>query len=873
MAEGTIKIKVEADSSDAEKNIESLKSDVEETGEAASSTGDGAFDKLKSAASTAASTIAKTLTAAVTALGTTITAVGTKAVEEYAEYEQMVGGIETLYGDAADTVMAYAEDAFSAAGLSANEYMEQATTYAAALVSSLGDDTAAAAEYANMAIEDMSDNANKMGTDMEDLENAYEGFSKANYTMLDNLKLGYAGTSEGMQELIDDANELKEANGEMGDLTIDSYADIVEAIHLVQTEMGITGTTAEEAATTISGSISTLEAAWDNWLVGLADDNADMAELTEDLITSLENVVNNLAPVIAEIAETAVDCVGDALTQAVAAIEPALAEALTGIWNNVASLVSSWTGLELPQFDTSQVEAGLDALVTVVGNVWDSIWAVVGSVVETISGVVDAVYPIIEEFVSTLQSMGVGEAFSAIGEALLDVFSSIGQVAEALLGFCDDLGLGEMAATALGDAVNGLSIVVQAVADVFGFVATAVETVLSGFTSLCEYIWGGLTEAATYLQTIWDLIVALWPLVWESICNTLTEIWNGIVETVTTVFTTISETATNIWTGIQTVIETVVTAIATIIATVLGTIQTTWDSIWSAISTTASTIWDAISSTISSVIEAISSTISSVLDIISSTWSSVWGAVSDTASSIWSAISSTISSVLDTISSAISGALSTIKSTWSSAWDTVKEKVTTIWDGIVSGVENGMDTVVSTVKGIKTKVVNAVSDAGEWLLDAGYNICSGLVSGIQNGISTVTTAIKNVCTSAVSAAKDALGIGSPSKVFAEIGDWTMAGMTEGIEDGMDGVVSSVEDMVNGIVSAASGVDVTVALGCDVTGASSALQLVAAGSGGTGGGTTINQTFETKVVRSDADLYTAAPIIYRNAVREASVVSL
>ena len=171
------------------------------------------------------------------------------AIEGYGEYEQLVGGVETLFGSSADTVIKNAETAYKTAGLSANAYMETVTSFSASLLQSMGNDTEAAAKKADLAITDMSDNANKMGTDMQSIQNAYQGFAKQNYTMLDNLKLGYGGTKEEMQRLIDDANALNAAQGNYTNYSIESYADIVDAIHTVQTEMGITGTTALEAST------------------------------------------------------------------------------------------------------------------------------------------------------------------------------------------------------------------------------------------------------------------------------------------------------------------------------------------------------------------------------------------------------------------------------------------------------------------------------------------------------------------------------------------------------------------------------------------------------------------------------------------------
>ena len=255
--------------------------------------------KLKGGLATAA----KVGGAAIAAAGAAAVAITKQAVENYGEYEQLVGGVETLFKSSADTVMQYAANAYQTAGMSANEYMTTVTAFSASLLQSMGGDTEAAAEKANLAITDMSDNANKMGTDMQSIQNAYQGFAKQNYTMLDNLKLGYGGTKEEMQRLLGDANALNAAQGNYTNYTISSYADIVDAIHTVQTEIGITGTTQLEASTTIQGSIASMKAAYDNFITGLGDENADMAELITNLLGSTVTVAENLLPVVERILE------------------------------------------------------------------------------------------------------------------------------------------------------------------------------------------------------------------------------------------------------------------------------------------------------------------------------------------------------------------------------------------------------------------------------------------------------------------------------------------------------------------------------------------------------------------------------------------
>ncbi len=274
-------VKISVDTSEVDKNLGDTK-------EKALSFG----DVLK------ANIAGQAIVAGVKAVAGAVKNIGEAAIQSYGEYEQLVGGVETLFKQSADTVMQYAANAYQTAGMSANEYMTTVTAFSASLLQSMGNDTDAAAEKANLAITDMSDNANKMGSSMESIQNAYSGFAKQNYTMLDNLKLGYGGTKEEMQRLLDDANALNAAQGNYTNYTIDSYADIVDAIHTVQTEMGITGTTQLEASTTIQGSISSMKAAYDNFITGLGDQNADITELSTNLLSSAVTVAENILPVV-----------------------------------------------------------------------------------------------------------------------------------------------------------------------------------------------------------------------------------------------------------------------------------------------------------------------------------------------------------------------------------------------------------------------------------------------------------------------------------------------------------------------------------------------------------------------------------------------
>ena len=284
--------KIFIDDKDYQKGLNDAKKHTKSFAKDAGKTIQDFAKKAENALSNATKIASAVVGAASTGVGFLVKA----AVAEFANYEQLVGGVETLFKESADVVQRYADNAYKTAGLSANDYMETVTSFSASLLQSLGGDTAEAADKANLAITDMSDNANKMGTDMSLIQNAYRGFAKANYTMLDNLALGYGGTKEEMQRLLDDANALNRAQGKNTDYTIESFADIVDAIHDVQTQLGITGTTAKEAATTIQGSVNAAKGAWHNLLIGVADDNQDFDKLVDNFVESVDTAADNILP-------------------------------------------------------------------------------------------------------------------------------------------------------------------------------------------------------------------------------------------------------------------------------------------------------------------------------------------------------------------------------------------------------------------------------------------------------------------------------------------------------------------------------------------------------------------------------------------------
>lgn len=309
-------------------------------------------EKAMEAGIKAVASYTKALTKAATAgaalAATSVTAITKAAVDQYGNYEQLVGGVETLFKDSAPKVQKYADDAFKNAGMSANEYMETVTSFSASLLQSLNGDTEKAADKADMAIRDMSDNANKMGTDMASIQNAYQGFAKQNYTMLDNLKLGYGGTKSEMERLLADAEKISGVHYD-----ISSYSDMIDAIHVVQTEIGITGTTQEEAAKTIQGSTAAMKSAYKNLLTGIATDGADIDKLVDDFISSIEAVGDNMIPTIQRALKGVGKVIDSAVPLIVKKVPPLVAKVLPDLTKTTGKLIKQigeYAGKAMPTF-------------------------------------------------------------------------------------------------------------------------------------------------------------------------------------------------------------------------------------------------------------------------------------------------------------------------------------------------------------------------------------------------------------------------------------------------------------------------------------------------------------------------------------------
>lgn len=482
-----------------------------------------AIGTVGSAALKVGTTAVKGISMAVGATSAALTPIVKQAVSAYGEQQQLVGGMETLYKDSASTMIQYANEAYKTAGMSANEYMRTATESSAAMINALGGDTAKAAEKTNMAIIDMSDNANKMGTDIQSLQNAYRGFSRGNFTMLDNLSLGFSGTKDGMQSLLDKAQELSGVKYD-----ISSYADIVDAIHVVQTEMGITGTTSAEAADTISGSVGSMKAAWENLMAGLGS-GQDIAPLIDNLVKSVEGAVKNLLPVV----EKALNGVVSLISK----LAPVIAEKLPPLINELLpTLISAATSLIttlaqslptlIPALLPPLIEGVTAIFIAIAQNLPQIVTALVEQLPTIISAIVQAIVALapalLQAGVALFQSLWAGFS-NAFPEASGNISNFIDRIKEAWDGLKQ----------AFSAIVEYLRPIFEAIS---GYLSAFWELVSTIVGLISDFIRGKFEENSAFITAFLDYFKMIFAGAWEFIKGSVSTALSAIQIIITTVF-------------------------------------------------------------------------------------------------------------------------------------------------------------------------------------------------------------------------------------------------------------------------------------------------------------------------------------------------
>ena len=543
--------KAKAAAGDLAGKMPSVTQVVQAAGSAATTAAKGGWSVLTT---TVGGTI-KAFTTFSAAAATAMVAITKGAVENYGDYEQLVGGVETLFGAGGQSLSEYAKGvgkttteakdeynnlikaqeaviekangAYKTAGMSANDYMETVTSMSAALIQSLDGDTVAAAEKADMAITDMSDNANKMGSDIESIKNAYSGFAKANYTMLDNLKLGYGGTKEEMQRLLDDATKISGVKYD-----ISQYGDIVDAIHVVQTEMGITGTTAKEAATTIQGSIASAKAAWTNLQTGLADENADLDALVGELVDSVVTVIDNIAPRV---------------MAAVPRILQAVPQLITGLSGAAKELAGEAKGLgqsliePLTNSFFTLIQTAIAMLPQLLPEVLNAAVMLFTGILQGLNQTIPQLAAILPQLITTITSTITQNLPSIISEGAMILVNLINGITQAI-------------PTLIQSIVDLIPVIVQAIAENLPQIVEAgLNLLVSLITGIVQAIPQLVDMLPTIITTIITVIIQSLPQILDAGVQILTALINGLIQAIPVLVAAIPQIVTAIFTTFKNV--------------------------------------------------------------------------------------------------------------------------------------------------------------------------------------------------------------------------------------------------------------------------------------------------------------------------------
>lgn len=591
--------------------------------------------------------IAKASAVVIGSVATGLTALTKSAVSSYADYEQLVGGVETLFKDSSAKVIEYANNAYKTAGLSANEYMSTVTSFSASLLQSLGGDTAKATESANLAITDMADNANKMGSSMESIQNAYQGFAKQNYTMLDNLKLGYGGTKEEMQRLLNDAEKL---SGIKYDLS--SFDDLVQAIHVVQTEMGITGTTAKEAATTIQGSIASMGGAWTNFLTGMTDPTQDFDKLLGNLIDSILTVADNIVPRLVQTVPRLIEGLSS-VVQKLAPYVPELIEKLLppmleGATNLINTIVQN-----LP----SLLETLLPVLVTSLGSIFLTLGQILPDLLQAALNII------------TLLASQISESLPEMIPVVVDI---ILQIVNTLLGNLDKLiEAAILIIVALTEGlINEIPVIIEKIPEIVMAIVTALidnaPLLIEAAGRLISALVNGLIQG---LGALVDAAVTLGT----GIADTFSEKWESLKETTSEKFLAVKES-----------MGTIMQAAKDTVSEKLQTIKSAYEEHGGGINGIAA-----------AAMEGVKGYYTAGYTFIDNLTGGKLSEIANKFTSRMSDIKTTVSNVIGNIKELFSNGLNNTKSTVTNILTNIKDKFQNIFESVKNIVKNGIDKIRS----------------------------------------------------------------------------------------------------------------------------------------------------------------------------------
>jgi phage-related protein len=711
---------------------------------------------------------------------------GKSALDSVGQLEQNVGGVETLFGDAADAVIASADRAYQTAGMSANDYMSTVTSFSASLLQSLGGNTEEAAKVADMAIIDMADNANKMGTSMDMIQNAYQGFAKQNYTMLDNLKLGYGGTKTEMERLLADAEKLTGVKYDINNLN-----DVYQAIHAVQEEMGITGTTAKEAASTLEGSMASAKAAWDNFMNG----SGDADQLADAFATAADNIVKNLAEIIPRFAETLPALGGAIIAQIpglVAAIVPAVLSAGQSVLKQLQDAVLDFdfagTADKVVQMITGFIES--DGL----GSLLDTLVTIFTGIVNGISSMLPSLLPALIELISYVVT------------SLLDQLPAILDCALELI-----LGLAQGILAALPVLIEALPEVISSIVE---FLISAVPQIIDAGIEL-------LMALVDALPVIIDALVDALPQIIRATVTALIAAAPQIAKAGIKLLGALIEAIPVIVVELAEAVPDIVAAIIDVLAELPGLIGEVFAEI-----VTDLVEWG--QQMLSNASMAMSNMLSQVNSIIQELPGKIWTHLVNAVNKVIAWGQQMVSNASTAASNMLSKVSSTLQQLPGKVWDHLSQAAQKV---VTWGTQLAQKGAAAATQ-LFNSIVNGLSSLPSKMAEIGGNIVSGIWNGISSGWNWLTNKVSNLANSLLDAAKDALGINSPSKEFADkVGRWIMPGVGKGLDKSMPATLKDMKAKAGELVSAMRA-EMSASVGQLSVGASHAAGLRMAGAGTT-----------------------------------------
>jgi len=557
--------------------------------------------------------------AVVTAAAAAAVSLGKAVVESYAEYEQLVGGVDTLFKDSSAALQEYANNAYKTAGMSANDYMSTVTSFSASLISSLGGDTEAAVKYADMAITDMADNANKMGTDIGLIQNAYQGFAKQNYTMLDNLKLGYGGTKTEMERLLADAQAISGI-----EYDISSYADVVSAIHVIQESMGVAGATATEAEHTIEGSLNSMKAAIDNLIVGFGNADADIEMLCNNVVDAFQDVLTNITPVIENII-SALPTALNALLTTVGELLPTLLDTVVDLFSQVLNTILTM----LPEL----IPVVIDALMTIVNTLIENLPLLIDAAIQIVMSLVQG----IGEALPTLIPTAV-QAVITIVQSLIDSLPMILDAALQLI-----MGLAQGLLDAIPVLIEALPSIILAIVDfVIGAIPQIIDAGIQLLTSLVSALPEIIVAIVEAIPQIIDGIIT-------AVLGSIPQIIQAGIDLLVALIEALPEIITTIVAAIPEIISGIVNAVINNIPQIVQAGISLLTSLIKNLPTIIATIVKAVPQIITGIVNALSKGVSQMAQVGVNLVKGLWQGIQSLASWLWNKVSGWISSIWDGI--------------------------------------------------------------------------------------------------------------------------------------------------------------------------------------------------------------------------------